>query len=149
MWPCCERDAGHDQELVASLAQQLTARYGRGYDRTNLHRMVRFSQQFTDPGLVASLAQQVSWTHFRELLPLATDDARAFYVKETIERRTGVRDLRRAIERKAFERREIADSQIPEGSAVPLDAFRRSSAAGHAGARRHLSWSGPRRCAPP
>jgi len=28
------------------------------------------------------------------------------------------------IGRKAFERREIADSQIPEGSAVPLDAFR-------------------------
>lgn len=119
-----EGRAGHDQELVASLAQQLTARYGRGYDRTNLYRMVRFSQQFTDPGLVASLAQQVSWTHFRELLPLATDDARAFYVKETIERRLGVRDLRRAIERKAFERREIADSQIPDGSAVPLDAFR-------------------------
>lgn len=64
-----------------------------------------------DQELVASLAQQVSWTHFRELLPLTTDDARTFYVKETIER-------------KAFERREIADSQIPEGSAVPLDAFR-------------------------
>jgi len=28
------------------------------------------------------------------------------------------------IGRKAFERREIADSQIPEGSVVPLDAFR-------------------------
>lgn len=119
-----EGRAGHDQELVASLAQQLTARYGRGYDRTNLYRMVRFSQQFNDPELVASLAQQVSWTHFRELLPLATAEARAFYVKETIERRLGVRDLRRAIERKTFERREIADSQIPEGSAVPLDAFR-------------------------
>lgn len=119
-----EGRAGHDQELVASLAQQLTSRYGRGYDRTNLYRMVRFSQQFTEPELVASLAQQVSWTHFRELLPLATDDARAFYVKEIIDRHLSVRDLRHAISRKAFERREIADSQIPEGSAVPLDAFR-------------------------
>lgn len=119
-----EGRAGHDQELVASLAQQLTSQYGRGFDRTNLYRMVRFSQQFADPELVASLAQQVSWTHFRELLPLATDDARAFYVKEIMDRRLGVRELRRAIARKAFERREIADSQIPEGSAVPLDAFR-------------------------
>lgn len=116
--------AGHDQELVASLAQQLTVRYGRGYDRTNLYRMVRFSQQFSEPELVASMAQQVSWTHFRELLPLATDEARAFYVKEIIDRHLSVRDLRYAISRKAFERREIADSQIPEGSAVPLDAFR-------------------------
>ena len=119
-----EGRAGHDQELVASLAQQLTSRYGRGYDRTNLYRMVRFSQQFTEPELVASLAQQVSWTHFRELLPLATDDARAFYVKEIIDRHLSVCELRHAISRKAFERREIADSQIPEGSAVPLDAFR-------------------------
>ena len=119
-----EGRAGHDQELVASLAQQLTSRYGRGYDRTNLYRMVRFSQQFTEPELVASLAQQVSWTHFRELLPLATDDARAFYVREIIDRHLSVRDLRYAISRKAFERREVADSQIPEGSAVPLDAFR-------------------------
>ena len=66
----------------------------------------------------------MSWTHFRELLPLATDDARAFYVKEIIDRHLSVRDLRYAISRKAFERREIADSQIPEGSAIPLDAFR-------------------------
>lgn len=74
--------------------------------------------------VVASLGRQVSWTHFKTLLPVSSSEARAFYVKETIERRLGVRDLRRAIDRKAFERREIADSQIPEGSAVPLDAFR-------------------------
>ena len=77
-----------------------------------------------DQELVASLAQHFSWTHFRELLPLATDDARAFYVKEIIDRHLSVRELRHAISRKAFERREIADSHIPEGSAVPLDTFR-------------------------
>ncbi len=66
----------------------------------------------------------MSWTHFKTLLPVSSPEARAFYVKETIDRRLSVRDLRHAIERKAFERREIADSQIPEGSAVPLDAFR-------------------------
>jgi len=54
-----EGRAGHDEELVASLAQQLTNRFGRGFDRTNLYRMVRFSQQFPDVELVASLAQQV------------------------------------------------------------------------------------------
>ena len=119
-----EDRAGHDQEVVASLGRQLTARYGRGFERANLYRMVQFSQVFPDVELVASLGRQVSWTHFKTLLPVSSPEARAFYVKETIERRLGVRDLRRAIERKAFERREIADSQIPDGSAVPLDAFR-------------------------
>lgn len=119
-----EDRAGHDQEVVASLGRQLTARYGRGFERANLYRMVQFSQVFPDVELVASLGRQVSWTHFKTLLPVSSPEARAFYVKETIERRLGVRDRRRAIERKAFERREIADSQIPDGSAVPLDAFR-------------------------
>ncbi|RLP09498.1 Uncharacterized conserved protein [Propionibacterium australiense] len=119
-----EGRAGHDQELVASLGRQLTARYGRGFERANLYRMVQFSQTFPDVELVASLGQQVSWTHFKALLPVPSAEARAFYVKEIIDRSLSVRELRYAIERKAFERREIADSQIPEGSAVPLDAFR-------------------------
>ena len=116
--------AADSQKVVASLAQQLTNRFGQGFDRTNLYRMIRFAQLFPDRELVASLAQQVSWTHFRELLPLASDEARAFYTQETIARNLSVRELRNAIGRKAYERRNIADSQIPPGSAVPLDAFR-------------------------
>ena len=119
-----ERRAGHDQQLVASLGRQLTERYGSGFDRASLYRMVQFSQVFPDVELVASVGRQVSWTHFRELFPLKNDEARAFYIKEVVERRLGVRELRRAIGCKAWERREIADSQIPQGSAVPLDAFR-------------------------
>lgn len=119
-----EDRAGYDREIVASLGRQLTARYGRGLDRANLYRMVQLSQAFSDVEIVASLGRQFSWTHFKTLLPVASAEAREFYVKETIDRNLSVRDLRRAIERKAFERREIADSQIPQGSATPLDAFR-------------------------
>jgi hypothetical protein len=54
-----ESRAEHATELVASLAQQLTAKFGRGFDRTNLYRMVRFSQVYPDSRFVASLAQQV------------------------------------------------------------------------------------------
>lgn len=66
----------------------------------------------------------MSWTHFKAILPVETPEARAFCVEEAIARRLSVRELRHAIERKSFERREIADSRNPEGSAVPLDAFR-------------------------
>lgn len=47
-----------------------------------------------------------------------------FYAAEAAAKRLSVRELKRAISRKAFERREIANSQIPEGSAVPRDTFR-------------------------
>lgn len=119
-----EARAGYDKEIVASLEPQLTTRFGRGFDRSNLHRMVKFSRLFPDVEIVASVGPQLSWTHFRAILPVATPEARAFYIDEAIARRLSVRELRHAIERKAYERREIADSQVPEGSAVPLDAFR-------------------------
>lgn len=63
-----------------------------------------------DQEFVASLAQQIGCTHFRELLPLATDDARAFYVKEIIDRNLGVHDLCRAIVR-ASRDRGLSDSR--------------------------------------
>ena len=77
-----------------------------------------------DEEIVATLSPKLSWSHFREIVALPHAEARSFYANEAAARNLSVRDLRYAISRKAFERREIADSQIPEGSAVPLDAFR-------------------------
>jgi predicted nuclease of restriction endonuclease-like (RecB) superfamily len=73
---------------------------------------------------VSTLSTQLSWSHFVELLPLRSDEARAFYAHQAVEVGLGVRELRGVIGRKAFERREIADSRIEPGSAVPLDAFK-------------------------
>jgi predicted nuclease of restriction endonuclease-like (RecB) superfamily len=115
--------ADYGKQIVATLSTRLTGRYGEGYDRTNLNRMVKFAKEFPDLD-VAALPPILSWSHVKELLPLATAEARAFYVKEIGAKDLAVRDLRKAIGRKAFERRDIANSQIPHGSAVPLDAFR-------------------------
>lgn len=119
-----EGRAGYDQEIVATLSPQLTKRFGRGFDQSSLYRMVKFSQAFPDIEIVATLSPKLSWSHFREIVALPHADARSFYATEAAARNLSVRDLRYAISRKAFERREIADSQIPEGSAVPLDSFR-------------------------
>lgn len=116
--------AGYDQEIVATLSPQLTKRFGRGFNQSSLYRMVKFSQTFPDIEIVATLSPKLSWSHFREIVALPHAEARSFYANEAAARNLSVRDLRYAISRKAFERREIADSQIPEGSAVPLDAFR-------------------------
>lgn len=119
-----EGRAGYDQEIVATLSPQLTKRFGRGFNQSSLYRMIKFSQTFPDIEIVATLSPKLSWSHFREIVALPHADARSFYATEAAARNLSVRDLRYAVSRKAFERREIADSQIPEGSAVPLDAFR-------------------------
>jgi len=113
----------YGKQIVVSLSRQLGARYGRGFEEKNLRRMIQFAQEYPDEQIVVSLIRQLSWTHILALLPVKSDNARAFYVSETVAKGLGVRELRQAIARKAYERREIANAQIPQGSAVPRDTF--------------------------
>lgn len=118
-----ENRAGYDREIVASLSRQLGARFGRGFDRANLYRMIQFSQVFPDPEIVASLGQQLSWTHFKALLPVRPE-ARSFYITQATTARLSVRALRDLIGRQGYERNEIANAQTPGGTVVPSDTFR-------------------------
>ena len=115
--------ADYGKEIVATLSRQLTARFGRGFELASLRRMVQFAEEFPDFDIVATVSRQLSWSHLKELLPLRSDEARRFYIEQTTVKHLAVRELRQAIARKAWERREIANSQIPEGSAVPRDTF--------------------------
>jgi predicted nuclease of restriction endonuclease-like (RecB) superfamily len=119
----CHNRADYGKQIVASLGHQLTGRFGPGFTVPNLSRMRAFARLYPERETVAALGQQLSWTHIRTLLPLESEAARDFYVREVTTRHLGVRDLQHAIERKAYERREIANAQIPEGSAVPRDTF--------------------------
>ena len=73
---------------------------------------------------MATLSPQLSWSHIIELLPLKSDEARVYYAHDVLNRRYGVRELRRQISRKAYERREIANSALTEQSTVPFNAFK-------------------------
>ena len=74
--------------------------------------------------IVVPLAQQLSWSHFIALLPLKSNDAFMFYAQDAAARRLGKRDLRKQISRKAYERGEIANSQLSEVSSVPFNIFK-------------------------
>lgn len=115
--------AEYGREILATLSPELGSRFGAGYEQSNLARMVRFARQFPDYDQVRRLAEQLSWSHVVDLLAIKSKEAQAFYADEAATKRLSVRELRAAIARKAYERREIANSQIPEGSAVPRDTF--------------------------
>lgn len=74
--------------------------------------------------IAGSLAPQLSWTHLTMLLPVRTDEARAFYIEQAISGRLSAKALRELIGRQGFERREIANAQTPGGAMVPADSFR-------------------------
>lgn len=100
--------AQYGSQLMARLGQQLTEEFGRGFEAKNLQRMVQFAQAFPDAEIVATLSRQLSWSHVVTLLPLKNPAARNFYTQLCAQERWSVRELRQQIDRKAFERAEIA-----------------------------------------
>lgn len=73
-----ESRAEYGKQIVAALGRQLEREFGRGFGEKNLLRMVQLAQAFPDPEIVAALQRQLSWTHFRALLPIEDDLKRSF-----------------------------------------------------------------------
>jgi len=116
--------ADYGKQIVVTLSLQLTEKYGKNFELRNLRRMMQFAEQFPDGQIVAPLARQLSWSHFQILIPLKDEKAREFYAKETAERHWGKRELRQSIERKEFERTEIANIKLTTQSPVPFNIFK-------------------------
>ena len=76
----------------------------------------------TEAKIVATLSRQLSWSHFVNLLPLKTEQARQFYAGKAASQTRSLRELRQQIERKAFERTELASLQVTPVHAEPVEA---------------------------
>ena len=116
--------ATYGKKIVVTLSQQLQNQYGSAFERTNVTRMMKLASRISDIETMAKIAEHLSWSHIIALLPLKTDESLLYYVNEVAKYHLSVRDLRREIERKAYERREIANSQLSSASAVPFNAFK-------------------------
>jgi len=115
--------ATYGKEIVSQLAKALSEKYGRSFGVSNLRRMMQFAAVFADFQIVAPVARQLSWSHFIELIPLK-EAARKYYVMKAAEETWSRNELRRQIERKAFERKEIAQLQLTESSTDIQNSFK-------------------------
>ena len=121
--------AKYGDQLIRRVGEQLAQEFGRGFEAKNLRRMVQFAQAFSQPEIVATLSRQLSWSHFVNLLPLKTEAARQFYASQAATHTWSVRELRQQIERKAFERTELASLQASTPvRAEPVEALGTSPA---------------------
>jgi len=116
--------AAYGKQIVTTLSSQLMVKYGKTFDVHSLRRMMRFAERFSDFEIVTTLSSQLSWSHFLDILPVKTDEARLFYANEAVQRNLSVQDLRRVIARKAYERREIANTRISESDILPFNVFK-------------------------
>ncbi len=116
--------ADYGKQIVATVAIQLENKYGRNFTEKNLRRMMQFAEVFPDFEIVVTLSRQLNWSHFLVLIPLKSQASRLFYAALITNGFLSVRELRKQIASKAFERTEIASLQISGGNTMPPDTFK-------------------------
>ncbi len=101
-----EDRAKYGAEIIKTLSKELTEKYGKGFDKTNLYYCLRFYNKF--PQIVDTVCQQshiaLSWSHYRALVRVEDNVAREWYEKEANEQGWSVRTLRRNIETQYYYR---------------------------------------------
>lgn len=90
----------------------MTAEFGRGFEEKNLRRMIQFAEAFPDEEIVAALRRQLSWTHFKILIPIEDSLKREFYAGMCRIERWSTRTLQERMDSMLYERTAI--SRKPE-----------------------------------
>ena len=96
--------AEYGGEILPTLSAKLEPSYGNGFGERNLARMVKLAEHFSNQQIITTLSQQLSWSHFVEILPVKDPLAREFYAEMCRVERWSVRTLRAKIGGMLFER---------------------------------------------
>lgn len=109
-------------QIVKKLSKELTERYGKGYDRSNLYHCLRFYKMF--PQIVDRACRQsenlLSWSHYRALLQVEDEAARVWYAREASAQTWSVRTLQRNISSQYYyrmlktQRQDIVENEMKE-----------------------------------
>lgn len=93
--------APYGETVLEKLSQKLTDEFGKGFSIINLRRMRKFYCLFP---IRSTVLNELSWSHYLELLKVDEEAKRNFYIKETINSRWSVRELQRQIGSLLYER---------------------------------------------
>jgi predicted nuclease of restriction endonuclease-like (RecB) superfamily len=110
--------AEYGKQIIVTLSRELENKYGRTFNDKNLRRMIQFAERFPNIEIVVTLSRQLSWSHFLVLIPLKTEQERLFYGKLVKDSNFGVRELRKQISKKVFERTQNADIQLYKNKTI-------------------------------
>ena len=99
-----EKRAEYGAGVLAALGRRLETEFGRGFSYPNLTRMMRLAEFFPRARIVATLSQQLTWSHFVSLVAIDDQLKRNFYAEMCRVERWSVRTLRQKIQSMLFER---------------------------------------------
>ncbi|MEH2144770.1 PDDEXK nuclease domain-containing protein [Nostoc sp.] len=107
-----EKRAEYGAAVIKRLSEDLTARFDKGFSKTNLEQMRRFylewqiAQTLSGELNLSTLAQEfpLPWSHYVRLLSVHDLKSREFYETEALRGGWSERQLKRQIESKFYER---------------------------------------------
>jgi predicted nuclease of restriction endonuclease-like (RecB) superfamily len=105
--------ATYGNEILATLSQQLTQNYGRGYSYSALTRMCKIATCFSKEN-IATLSQQFSYSHLIEFVAIEEKVMRDFYILVAAEGKWSLRQLREQIDKMLFERTALAKKPVKQ-----------------------------------
>lgn len=121
----------YGEHIIPELSEELTRKYGKGFDKRSLYRYVQFYQTYLEivgtvtPQSDSSLKTEIvgtatpqsgeyatidknrkilTWSHYERLLQVSDPAVRNWYEKEAIEQSWSVRTLRRNISTQYYDR---------------------------------------------
>lgn len=104
--------ATYGDQIISHISVSLTQKFGKGYNKASLFRMVRFARLYPDSKIVATLSRQLSWSHIILICQMDNELQRDFYLEMARIERWSVRETREKIASMLFERTAI--SKKPE-----------------------------------
>lgn len=88
--------AEYGKKVITTLAEDLTNKYGKGFDFSSLYQYVRFYRLF--PAILDAVRPKLlPWTHYRELIRVENAEARIWYEQEALREMWSSRTLHRNI----------------------------------------------------
>ena len=87
--------AEYGEALIDLLSKRLTERFGKGFTRANLRNMRQFYLAFP---IRDALRSELSWTHYRRLMRIPSEESRLWYMNECAESNWSTRQLERQID---------------------------------------------------
>jgi predicted nuclease of restriction endonuclease-like (RecB) superfamily len=100
--------ADYGKFLVKHIADSLEPEFGSGYSKRQIELFRQFYRMFP---IANALRSQLSWTHYRFLIRLDSQNKVDFYIAETVKNNWSSRQLERQINSNLFERLLMSNDQ--------------------------------------
>ena len=102
--------AAYGKELMQNLSVRLSGDFGRGYSAQSLWNMRQFFQVFP---ILSAVRRELEWTHFKALMRVKSEQARAWYMNEAADQNWSTRALERQINSLYYQRLVLSRDKTP------------------------------------